>query len=119
MHGFKNLPLLKGMFIPYSYLSLHMGQSRRPTRSQRLAEMYIPWALEVVKLDEIVTAREIIRRIADTNGPIQRIGARQSEGTYRNLKHLPNVQGMNFILKVSPCFVKHGTSSPIEWRRIQ
>jgi hypothetical protein len=119
MHGFKNLPLLKGMFIPCSYLSRNMGGPRRPSRSQRLAQMYIPWALEVVELDEIVTAREIIRRIADTNGPIQRIGAKQSEGAYRNLKHLPNVNGMNSLLKVSECFVKHGTSSPIQWRRIE
>jgi len=96
-----------------------MGEERRLTRSQRMSLLMLPWIEEVVNLDETVTAREVLRRLSEKNGPTRRIGGNPSAGSYRTIKHLPSVSGMAHLLKISTSFVKHGTGSPIQWRRIK
>ena len=94
-----------------------MGE-RKPTKSERKAAMIIPWINEVVAIGEALSTSEIISRLTDANGPVRRIGAAQSKGVYRNLKHLPNAAGLGYLLKVSKDYERVMTSKIPTWRRV-
>lgn len=118
-NGFRNLPLLKGMIITHLQFSLNMGEQRKPTKSERKAAMMIPWVNEVVEVDEVLSAHEIIGRLTDANGPVRRIGEEPSRGVYRNLKHLPNAAGLSYILRVSEHYERVLSAKVTTWRRVK
>ena len=96
-----------------------MGVKRRPTRSERMATLMIPWIDEVVKVGEELSAHEIIGRLTDANAPVKRVSFEPSKGTYRNLKHLPNAAGLSYILRVSDKYEKVLSSKSTTWRRVK
>ena len=101
------------------HLSLNMGAKRKPTKSERKASMIIPWVNEVVEIGEELSSYEIIGRITDANGPIRRLGEEPSRGVYRNLKHLPNANGLSYILRVSEDYERVLSRNVTIWRRVK
>ena len=118
-NGFRNLPLLKGMIITHLHLSFNMGAKRKPTRSERKAAWIIPWINEVVEVGEELSSHEIIGRLVDANAPSKLANFEPSKGPYRNMKNLPNANGLTFILRVSEQYEKVLSSKITIWRRLK
>ena len=112
--GFRNLPLLKGMFISLSDCRDNMADAPRSTRTTRMLKTWLPFVDNTIHIGEEFTCGGLIGRIMASEE------LRQNDGkTIRNLRHLPNPLAFIGILNLAPNYERIPNTSPIVWRRLE